>query len=298
MSSAAPSRVIAPDRPVVTAAAPRRVPRWLIVSATYLVLTFLAYMTLVPFIWMVSSSLKAPSEVFAFPPRWLPAELHWENYLDAWTSFPFGRMTFNSLYIAVVSVVGQLFFCSLAGYGFARFDFPFKRAMFGMLLAVIMIPSVVNIIPLYLMYRRIGWLDTHLPLIVPMVFASTFGTFLFRQFMMSIPRDLEDAARLDGASPFRIYWSIMLPLCKAPAAVLATITFIASWNNFFEPLIFLSSIENMTVPVGLAYFRTEVGVEWHLLMAASTISIIPTIVVFLATQRYYVQGLAHTGIKF
>jgi multiple sugar transport system permease protein len=298
MSSLSGARPLPASRPAVEAAAPRRMPRWLIVAGTYVVLTVIAYTTLIPFIWMVSSSLKAPSDIFAFPPRWMPSEIVWENYVEAWNAIPFARMTFNSLYVAVVSVVGQIFICSLAGYGFARFEFPFKRAMFGMLLAVIMVPSVVNIIPLYVMYRRIGWLDTHLPLIVPMVFASTFGTFLFRQFMMSIPQDLEDAARLDGAGPFRIYWSIMLPLCKAPAAVLATITFIASWNNFFEPLIFLSSIEMMTVPVGLAYFRTEVGVKWHLLMAASTISIIPTIIVFLATQRYYVQGLARTGIKF
>jgi multiple sugar transport system permease protein len=290
--------VLARDPSVVVASAPPRLPRWLVVGGSYALLTIIAYTTLIPFIWMLSSSLKSPADIFAFPPQWIPSELVWGNYAEAWTAIPFARMSFNSFYIAVVSVVGQLFVCSLAGYGFARFDFPLKRAMFGMLLGVIMIPGVVNIIPLYVMYRRIGWLDTHLPLIVPMVFASTFGTFLFRQFMMSIPRDLEDAARIDGASPFTIYRSIMLPLCKAPAAVLATITFIASWNSFFEPLIFLSSIEQMTVPVGLAYFRTEVGVDWHLLMAASTISVIPTIAVFLATQRFYVEGLARTGLKF
>lgn len=298
MSSLSEPRVVPTSRPAAEVQAPPRVPRWLVVGGLYVLLTLIAYTTLIPFIWMVSSSLKSAGDIFAFPPRWIPSEVVWQNYVEAWTTIPFARMTFNSLYIAVVSVVGQVFVCSLAGYGFARFEFPFKRAMFGMLLAVIMIPSVVNIIPLYVMYRRIGWLDTHLPLIVPMVFASTFGTFLFRQFMMAIPRDLEDAARIDGASPFTIYRSIMLPLCKAPAAVLATITFIASWNSFFEPLIFLSSIDKMTVPVGLAYFRTDVGVKWNLLMAASTISVLPTIVVFLATQRYYVQGLARTGLKF
>ena len=277
--------------------APLRSPRWLKTAFLYLVLTLTAAVTVLPFVWMLSSSVKLPSQVFAYPPRWIPDQLVWRNYVEAWTAYPFARMTFNSLYIAIVSVVGQLFITSMAGYGFARFEFPFKRVMFGMLVAVLLIPSVVNIVPLYIMYREIGWLDTHLPLIVPVIFASTFGTFLFRQFMLSIPRDLEDAARMDGAGAFNIYWQIMLPLCKAPAAVLATFTFINSWNNFFEPLIFLQALEMMTVPVGLAYFRTEVGVEWHLLMAASTITMIPTIIFFLFTQRFFVQGIMRSGLK-
>lgn len=298
MSSVSERRLLTAAPTVVEPIAQARAPRWLVDGGLYLALGLWAVTTLLPFVWMLSSSLKPEREIFAFPPQWLASELVWQNYADAWTAIPFARMAFNSLYIAVVSVVGQIVVCSLAGYGFARFEFPFKRAMFGMLLATIMVPSVVNIIPLYVMYRRIGWLDTHLPLIMPMVFASTFGTFLFRQFMLTIPRDLEDAARLDGATPLRIYWSIMLPLCKAPAAVLATFTFIGSWNNFFEPLIFLTTIEKMTVPVGLSYFRGEAGSDWHLLMAASTLSVIPTILVFVFTQRFFVQGLARTGLKF
>lgn len=255
---------------------------------------------MLPFFWMLSTSLKQRSQVFAFPPQWLPNPIMWQNYVEVVQIMPFGLFTFNSFKIAILSVAGQIFFCSLAGYGFARFEFPLKRTLFAMLLATLMIPNIVNLIPQFIMYRQIGWLDTHLPLIVPNVLASTFGTFLFRQFMLTIPRDLEDAASIDGAGPFGIYWRVFLPLCKPAAAVLATFTFIHSWNQLLGPIIFLQSLDKFTLTVGLAYLRTETlnNTPWHLLMAGATITLLPSLALFLLTQRYFVQGITMTGLKY
>lgn len=264
----------------------------------YLFLSALALFMLLPLLWMLSSSLKARSQIFAFPPEWIPDPIVWNNYLQAWTSYPFEIFMFNSFKVATLSVIGQLIVCSMGGYGFARFDFPMKNFLFGILIAVMMVPSIVNVVPLFILYKNIGWIDTHLALIMPAVFANTFGTFLFRQFMMTIPKDLEDAGRIDGAGPFAIYWRIMMPLCKPAAAVLATFTFIGSWNSFFAPLIYLTSLNQFTMPIGLSYFRSEVGTEWNLLMAGSAISMVPTIIVFLFTQKYFVRGITMTGLKF
>ena len=160
-----------------------------------------------------------------------------------------------------------------------------------------MIPTLVNIVPLFILYKELGWLDNHITLIAPQALASTFGTFLYRQFMMTIPQELEDAARIDGASAFGIYWRIMLPLTKPVAAVLATFTFIGTWNQFFQPLVFLQSTENFTVSIGLAAFRQEEGTIWNLLMAASVITLMPTLIVFMFTQKYFVRGIVHHGYQ-
>ena len=269
----------------------------LLTAIKYLLMSLLALIMLIPLLWMLSGSLKLRTQIFAYPPQWFPDPLVWQNYIEAWTAYPFDLFTLNSVKIAGLSVLGQLIVCSMGGYGFARFHFPFKNVLFGTLIAVMMVPTVVNIVPLFILFKQIGWLDTHLTLIVPTAVASTFGTFLFRQFMLTIPLDLEDAARIDGAGPFVIYWRIMLPLCKATAAVLATFTFIGSWNALFQPLIFLQSVEKFPVTVGLSYFRGEVGTEWNLLMAASVLTLLPTILVFLFTQKYFVRGIALSGIK-
>jgi multiple sugar transport system permease protein len=269
-------------------------------SVQYTLLALWACVALLPFAWMLSTSLKARRNVFAYPPQWLPDPVVWQNYPELVQRLPFALFTYNSFQIAVLSVVGQLFFCSLAGYGFARFEFPLKRPFFGMLLATLMIPGIVNLIPQFIMYKYLGWLDTHLPLILPNVLASTFGTFLFRQFMLTIPQALEDAARIDGATPFGIYWRIMLPLCKPAAAVLATFTFIHSWNQLLGPIIFIQSLEKMTLTVGLSYFRTETlnDTPWQLLMAGATLTLLPSVLVFLLTQRYFVRGITMTGLKY
>ena len=176
-------------------------------------------------------------------------------------------------------------------------DFPYKNQLFAFLLAAMMIPTLVNIVPLFILFREIGWLDNHATLIAPHAVASTFGTFLYRQFMMTIPQELEDAAKIDGASAFGIYWRIMMPLTKPVAAVLATFTFISTWNQFFQPLVFLKSTEQFTVAIGLATFREEEGTIWNLLMAASVLALMPTLIVFMFTQRYFVRGIVTTGLK-
>ena len=275
----------------------RRRQRFLQTTLVYLLLVAMAVVTMTPFFWMLSSSLKARNKIFAYPPQWLPDPVVLQNYLDAWNAIPFGRFVLNTLKIAFLSVVGQIVFASLAGYGFARFDFPGKKAMFTMLLAVMMVPSTVNIVPRFYVFKQLGWLNTHLPLIVPSVFSCTFGTFLFRQFMLSLPAALEDAARIDGAGPFRIYWQIMLPLCKPAAGVLSIFTFIGQWNSFFGPFVYLRDVEKMTINVGLAFFRSEAGTDWNLLMAGSVITLLPTIIVFLFSQRYYLQGMVTSGLK-
>jgi len=263
----------------------------------YVVLLIIAAMMILPLVWMLSTSVKPRTEVFAFPPKIIPDTFQVENYRDAWEAQPFGRFLFNSLKVSVLSVIGQIIFCSLGGYGFARFNFPFKDLLFAFLIAAMMIPLIVNIVPLFIMYKELGWLDNHITLIAPQALASTFGTFLYRQFMMTIPTELEDAARIDGASAFGIYWRIMMPLTMPAAAVLATFTFISTWNQFFEPLVFLQSTEQFTVTIGLATFRQEEGTVWNLLMAASVITLLPTLVVFMFTQRYFVRGIVTTGLK-
>lgn len=262
----------------------------------YAVLIAIAATTIMPFFWMVSSSMKDRTKIFAYPPQLIPDPFVFQNYVDAWNAISFGRFMLNTLKIAVLSVGGQLIFASMAGYGFARFQFPLKNLFFSMLLAIMMVPGVVNTVPRFLLFRYLGWINTHAPLIVPAVFSSTFGTFLFRQFMLSIPNDLEDAARIDGAGPFSAYWRIFLPLCKPAAAVLATFTFIGTWNAFFEPFIYLTDVEKMTINVGLAFFRSAEGTAWNLLMAGSCITLMPTIIVFLFTQRYFQQGALLSGL--
>lgn len=264
----------------------------------YLVLTVMALFMLSPLLWMISSSLKLRPQIFVYPPVWIPNPVDWMNYVEAWTSYPFGLYAFNSFKVAILGVTGQVIVCSMAGYGFARFNFPRKNFLFGMLLAVMMVPSIVNIIPQFIMFNAVGLLDTHWTLILPTAIANTFGTFLFRQFMMTIPNDLEDAARIDGASAFTIYARIMMPLAKPAAAVLATFSFITSWNQLTEPVIFLNTSEKFTMTIGLAFFRTEVGTVWDLLMAGSVIAMLPALIIFLFTQRYFVQGITMTGLKY
>ena len=265
--------------------------------AHYIALLTIASMMILPLVWMLSTAMKPRKDVFAYPPQLIPKTVQLENFSDAWQAQPFGTFMFNSFKVSILSILGQILFCSLGGYGFARFDFPYKNQLFAFLLAAMMIPTLVNIVPMFILYREIGWLDNHATLIAPHALASTFGTFLYRQFMMTIPQELEDAAKIDGASAFGIYWRIMMPLTKPVAAVLATFTFISTWNQFFQPLVFLKSTEQFTVAIGLATFREEEGTIWNLLMAASVLALMPTLIVFMFTQRYFVRGIVTTGIK-
>jgi len=249
-----------------------------------------------PFFWMVLSSLKAYSEIFVVPPKWIPDRFVWENYVRSWQALPFGRAYLNSFYIAVAVVASQLLTCSMAGYAFARIRFPFREALFVLFLATLMVPFHVTLIPLFLVVVRLGWIDSHLSLIVPNVL-NAFGVFLTRQFIRGIPFELEEAAILDGANRWRIFWRIILPLIKPPLAALAIFSFLGQWNSFLMPLIFLNSTEKFTVPLLLAQFAGLYVTNWSLMLAGSAIAVIPVLVVYLLGQRYIIEGVAVTGLK-
>jgi len=263
----------------------------------HLVLILGAATMIIPFLWLVSTSLKDYSQVFNLPPNWIPDPVMWSNYPDSFNALPFARAYWNSFYIAAIVVTSQLLSCSMAGYAFARINFPFRETVFILFLATLMIPHQITIIPTYLIMRDLGWLDTHLALIVPPALFSAFGVFLMRQFIKSLPEELEESAILDGANRWRIYWQIIVPLIKAPLAALAIFSFLAQWNNFFNPNIFLSTPEKFTIPVLLNQFRGLYVTDWTLLMAAATIAVIPLLVIYLIGQRYIIEGVALTGLK-
>ena len=250
-----------------------------------------------PFAWMIGTSLKDFSQVFILPPKWIPDPVVWENYPNSFNALPFGRAYWNSFYIAAIVVFSQLLSCSMAGYAFARIKFPFSETIFILFLATLMIPQQVTIIPTYLIMRDLGWLDTHLALIVPHALFSAFGVFLLRQFIKGLPEELEESAILDGASRWRIYWQIILPLIKAPLAALGIFSFLAQWNSFFTPNIFLSTPELFTIPLLVNQFRGLYVSDWTLMMAAASIAVIPVLIVYLLGQRYIIEGVALTGLK-
>ncbi len=266
-------------------------------AALHLVLILGALTMIVPFLWMISTSLKDYSQVFNIPPNWIPKPVVWSNYPDSFNALPFGRAYWNSLYIATIVVTSQLLTCSMAGYAFARIRFPGRDIVFILFLATLMIPHQITIIPLYLIMRDLGWLDTHLSLIVPPALFSAFGVFLMRQFIKSLPEELEESAILDGANRWRVYWQIILPLIKAPLAALAIFSFLGQWNNFFNPNIFLSTPEKFTIPLLLNQFRGLYVTDWTLMMAAATIAVIPVLIIYLIGQRYIIEGVALTGLK-
>lgn len=251
---------------------------------------------MVPFFWMVSTSLKEPGQAFAYPPRWIPDPIVWVNYASVWKTVPFGLFFLNTLKIATLVTLGQLVTCSLGAYAFARLEFPGREKLFFAYLGTMMIPYQVTLIPLFILMRYLGWIDSHLSLIVPACF-SAFGTFLLRQFFLTIPKELEDAARIDGSSEFGIYSRIILPLAKPALATLGVFTFMWSWNDFMGPLIFINTMEKKTLTLGLASFQGMYTTDWTLLMAASVMALLPLIVIFLFAQRYFVEGITLSGIK-
>ena len=250
-----------------------------------------------PFYWLLSSSLKNADHLFVYPPEWIPRQITLANYLNGLRFVPFTRFTQNSMTVALTSVVGAVLSNSLSAYGLARIDWPGRKILFAVLLGTMMIPFQVRMVPLFLIFRNLDWLDTFLPLIVPSFFGSPFLIFLLRQFFLTFPRELDDAARIDGASEFGIFWWIVVPLAKPALAVVALFTFIGHWEDLLGPLIYLTSREKYTVSIGLALFRGEYSTEYGPLMAASFVMILPVIVLFFLTQRTFIQGITLTGIK-
>jgi multiple sugar transport system permease protein len=250
---------------------------------------------LVPFAWMLSTSLKQPGDVFIYPPQWIPQPVQWENYEETVTVMPFGRFYLNSIIQAVAVTALQLLTASLAAFAFARLRFRGRDLLFLLYLATMMIPFPVTMIPNFVIMRYLNWIDTFRALILPPSF-SAFSTFLLRQYFMSIPMEMDDAARVDGASSFRIWWQIILPLSGPALATLAIFTFLGQWNSFLWPLIVTNSEKMRTLPVGLATFQSQYSVQWHLLMAGSVIAVLPILVIYIAGQKWFVRGITLTGM--
>ncbi|MCB0092149.1 MAG: carbohydrate ABC transporter permease [Caldilineaceae bacterium] len=271
--------------------------------ALYAVVLALCAMFGYPFFWTFMSSLKTIPEMFAFPPVQIPASPQWINYWQVLNiSYPVGRWFTNSLIVVVLTVSGTVITASLVAYSFARFEYRGRNMLFMITLATMMLPAQVTLIPQFVLFYKLGWINTILPLWVPNWFGGgAFAIFLMRQFFLSLPKDLDEAALIDGASFFRIFWSILMPLCKPVLATLAIITMIASWSDFLGPLIYLNSPEKFTISVGIQFFNAvpDVGGEpmQHLLMAACVMSMIPIIVIFFVGQRFFVQGIVMSGIK-
>lgn len=269
----------------------------------YLIVLSLCIMFGYPFFWTLMSSLKTIPEMFAFPHIHVPAVPQWQNYWQVLNiSYPVGRWFLNSVLIVILTVSGTVITASLVAYSFARFEYRGRNLLFMITLATMMLPAQVTLIPQFVLFYQLGWINTFLPLWVPHWFGGgAFAIFLMRQFFLSLPRDLDEASLIDGASFFRIFWSILLPLCKPVLATLAIITLIASWSDFLGPLIYLNSPDKFTISVGIQFFNAvpDVGGEpmQHLLMAACIMSMIPVIVIFFLGQRFFVQGIVMSGIK-
>ncbi len=264
----------------------------------YVVLSVGSLYIIFPFLWMVSTSFKLPGDVYLFPPRWIPSPGTLQNYVSVFTSFPFPVFLLNSAKIAVLNVLGQLASCALAAYPLAKIKFPGRRTIFVVVLVTLLIPYQSRLVPLFIeLGKGLGWNDNQLPLIVPAFLGSSFGVFLLRQFFLSIPDELIETARIEGVSPFGTFLRVAVPMSYPGLAALGVITFFNSWNDFLTPLIFLHTISKMTVTVGLAFFVTQAGPEWGVLMAGTVLSVLPLAIVFLALRRFFVEGISFTGVK-
>ncbi len=264
-----------------------------------LFLSILGIFWMTPFLWMVLASVKSLGEIYQMPPSLLPTVFHWENYREVWTTVPFGIFFRNSSIVAITVTLGQIVTCSMAGYSFARLRFPGRDQIFLSYLGTLMIPFPVLMIPVFILMQDLGLVDTLQGLILPSIF-SAWGTFLMRQFMLTFPKELEDAAKIDGCSVFGIYWRIFMPLSMPVIATLGIFTFLAHWNDFLWPLIMISSVDNKTLPLGLAMLQARlqaIEIPWQLVMAAATFSIIPILIIFVAGQKYYVRGIVLSGLK-
>jgi ABC-type glycerol-3-phosphate transport system permease component len=274
----------------------RNRPRWLQI-AVLLMLIVGGFIYAFPFFWMLSTSLKLPQNIYLDPPQWIPDPVAWSNYAAIFEVGPVWAWIYNSSLITIVSVITRTLSSVLVAYGFARFNFPGSRVLFLLLLSSLMLPGHVTIIPRFLMFRDWHWLDTYWPLITPNFFGAAFAVFLIRQFLMTLPRELDEAAEIDGATSWEILWRILVPLSKPVIATVAVFTFIDQWNDFFEPFIFLSSPEKLTLAVGIRWFRTQYDTQFHLMMAISVVAVLPIVVAFLFTQKYFIRGIALTGLK-
>ena len=264
---------------------------------TYFLLVAGSVVFSIPFFWLVTTSLKATRQITTYPPQWIPNPIVWGNFTDVFLYAPFDLYLRNTLFIVVFHLIGSVVTCSLVAYAFARLQAPGRDALFAVLLTTMMIPSWVTLVPLYLLFSKLRWINTFYPLIVPALTGNAFYIFLLRQFFLTLPRELEDAALIDGAGYAAIWWRLMVPLSAPALATVAIFSFMGTWNEFIGPLIFLNSRDKYTLALGLQVFVREHGADFGLLMAASTMMILPIIVMFFFMQRQFVQGIVLTGMK-
>lgn len=294
------TRTAAPP-PVVAGEAPwwqsRRARQRVTALVSHTLLLAGATLMVVPFIWMLSTSLKAPGRTFVYPPQWIPNPLVWKNYADMWTALPFNHFFVNSIKIAGLATLGQLVSCSMGAFAFSALKFKGRDFIFLMLIATLMVPYQVTLIPTFILFSKIGWVGTHLPLWVPAFWGGAFGTFLLRQFYLTIPMELAESARIDGANIFQIFRYIYLPLSKPAMATLGIFTFMWTWNDLLNPLIYVSELKQLTLTIGLSFFQNQYGGKWTLMMAGAVVSILPILIIFFLAQKYFIQGIAMTGIK-
>jgi multiple sugar transport system permease protein len=267
------------------------------VAARHLALLTVGVFFFLPFYWLMSTALKSDAEVFAIPPVWVPKELRWHNFVEAVEYIPFFTFLRNTLTICLLSVAGTLISSSLVAYSFSRIRWPGRDTLFFLLVATMMLPAQVTMIPVFAVFRTLGWVDTFLPLVVPHWLGTAFFVFMLRQFFLTIPLELSDSARIDGCSEWDIYWRIILPLSRPALATVGLFTFINAWNDFGGPLLYLNDERKATLSLGLQQFVSQHGAEWSLLMAASALMTLPIILIFFFAQRTFIQGIAMTGLK-
>jgi multiple sugar transport system permease protein len=261
------------------------------------VLIALSIMFVFPLYWLISTSLKPSYQVLRWPPVWFPHPIVWNWYPQAMQFEPFGVFVKNTLIYCFTTVIGTVISSSLVAYGFARIEWPEKRYLFGLMLATLMLPFQVIMIPSFILFKTLGWVGSLLPLIIPPFFGSAFNIFLLRQFFMTIPQELSEAARVDGANEFTIYWRVILPLAKPALATVALFQFIFAWNDFLGPLIYLNDQSLFTVSLGLQSYVSAYGTQFGMLMAAATVATLPIILLFFLTQKTFIQGITMTGLK-
>ena len=264
----------------------------------YTLIVVFAALFIIPFLWIISTSLKGEEQIFAIPPQWIPDQLHWDNYSKVFDKMPFMVYLRNSTLITAITIIGVVLSSSVVAYAFGCLQWPGRNTLFIVVLATMMLPMQVTMIPVFVLFKELGWLNTFKPLTVPAFFGGgAFNIFLLRQFFMTIPRDLLDSARIDGCPEIRIYWSIVLPLAKPALATVAILTFMFTWNDFIGPLIYLSDKTMGTLALGLAMFVGQHQTEWGMLMAASVLMMLPMIMIFFLFQKYFIKGFTMSGIK-
>lgn len=271
--------------------------RRLLKTVTFLILCLFSVIMIVPLLWMLSTALKPEYKIFLFPPELFPRPAIWSNFADLFDFYPVGKYTMNSVFVTVMNIIGKLLSCTLVAYGFAKFRAPGKNVLFMVLLSTMMIPWAVTMVPLFILYKTIGWYNTFLPLWVPAFFGDAFFVFLLRQFIMTIPKDLEESAKIDGAGVLRTLTSVIVPILGPALAVVAMFTFINTWNDFLGPLLFLSDSDKSTLQIAIQNFRTQYDTPWNYMMALAFLSVLPCLIIFFIGQKQIVEGITMTGVK-